>query len=256
MTIFDNLAFKPKSEVLQKTIDAIETGYEQMRRPNEILSKNSFSPSAVGYMHNRCPRYHAMRFAGRYENKDTASLQSLAVMDGGTQAHERIQNALLAAGVAKEVEREITYDDPPIRGFVDVIADYGDGEVVPIEVKTTRTEAFQSRAWKMKGPAYQTYQLLIYMYILGVKRGILLYENNNDKRLLAIPIEMTDENRGAVEKVFDWMRKVWKAHLDGLLPARPWKQTSPNCAQCPLFDACWSEPREDIKIKSMAVHPW
>lgn len=255
MSIFDNF-LKREDEILDRIIEAVETGYESMRRPNdEPVKKNSFSPSSIGYMHNRCPRLWAMKFSGDYYEKDTASLQSLGVMNGGTAAHERIQSALEAAGVVKELEKEITFKDPPIRGFADVIAEL-DGTPVVVEIKTTRSEAFQSRSLSMKGPAYQMYQLLIYMYIENIENGILLYENNNDKRLLAVPVKLTDENREAVEKVFEWMRKVWSASQEGLLPNRPWKQTSPNCKGCPMFDACWSEPREEIKIRSMAVHAW
>lgn len=256
MSIFDNLLYKSQDDILEKIIQAVETGYEAKRRPTDKkVKKTSFSPSSIGYRHHRCPRLWAMKFSGDYYEKDTASLQSLGVMNGGTAAHERIQSALEAAGVVKELEREITYSDPPIRGFADVIAEFDETPVV-IEIKTTRTEAFQSRTLSMKGPAYQMYQLLIYMYIEGIKNGVLLYENNNDKRLLAVPVTLTEENIAIVEAALDWMRKVWDAHENGLLPNRPWKQTSPNCAECPMFDACWSEPREEIKIKSMAVHNW
>lgn len=255
MSLFDNLAYRSQDDLLKKIIQVIEDGYAAKRRPREIIKKNSFSPSSIGYMHNRCPRLWAMKFAGRYYEEDNTSLQSIGVMSGGTGSHERIQEAMEHSGVVKNIELEITNEDPPIRGFVDVLAEF-DGEDIPIEIKTTRTEAFQSRMLKMKGPPYQMYQILIYMYILKAKRGVLLYENTNDKRMLAVPVEMTDENRGAVEKALEWMRKVWQAHKEDKLPARPWKKTSPNCAGCPLFNECWSEPREDIKIKSMSVHPW
>ena len=256
MSLFDNLAYKTQDDLLQKIIDAVEEGYDAKRRPEGVVHKKSFSPSSIGYKHNRCPRLWVMKFAGRYREQDTASLQSLGVMSGGTASHERIQSALEVSGVVRQLEKEITYSDPPIRGFADVIADV-DGEEVIIEIKTTRTEAFESRKHNMKGPAYQMYQLLLYMYIEDIDKGVLLYENNNDKRLLAVPVNMTDENRQAVENALEWMRKVWDAHEKGLIPARPWKKTSPNCADCPLFNECWNnEPREDIKIKSMAVHNW
>lgn len=257
MTLFDNLAYKTtNNHWLPKIIEAVETGYASQRRPVAIVKKKSFSPSSIGYKHNRCPRLWAMKFAGRYFEDDNTSLQSLGVMSGGTASHERIQTALENAGIVKELEREVTYSDPPIRGFADAIVEI-DGEPVVVEIKTTRSEAFQSRTLSMKGPAYQMYQVLIYMYIEGIDKGVLLYENNNDKRLLAVPVEMTPENRAAVEKVFEWMRKIWDAHKADQVPARPWKKSSPNCADCPLFKACWEdEPREDVKIKSMVVHPW
>lgn len=258
MTLFDNLAYKTSNnDWLPKIIEAVEEGYNAKRRPLGIMKKNSFSPSSIGYKHNRCPRLWAMKFAGKYEEQETTDLEGIARMDHGTQAGNRIQDALQESGVAKELEYEIKFSDPPIRGFADVMAEI-DGEPVVIEVKTTRTEAFESRKHSMKGPAYQMYQVLLYMFIEGIDKGVLLYENTNDKRLLAVPVTMTEDNKAAVEKALNWMRTVWKAHLDGLMPARPWKKTSPNCADCPLFNECWGDnaPPEDIKIKSMAVHSW
>ena len=257
MSLFDNITYKQQDDILEKIITAVEDGYAAKRRPSGVVKKNSFSPSSIGYKHNRCPRLWVMKFAGKYVEQDTVNLTSIAVMDNGTNRGNRIQEALDHAGIATALEHEITYSDPPIRGFADVMAKI-DGEPVVIEIKTTRTEAFESRVHSMKGPPYQMYQLLMYMYIEGIDKGVLLYENNNDRRLLAVPVDMTDDNRAAVERAFEWMRKVWDAHEKGLMPARPWKKTSPNCADCPLFDECWGEnaPPEDIKIKSMAVHNW
>lgn len=258
MSIFDNLAYKSTgNEWLPKVIEAVETGYEGKRRPLGIMKKNSFSPSSIGYKHNRCPRLWVMKFAGKYEEQATGTLQSLGIMNHGTNAGDRIQESFKHAGVAKHLEKEIKNVDPPIRGFIDAVIEI-DGEEIIIEIKTTRTEAFRSRTLRMVGPPYQMYQILIYMYLENAKNGVLLYENTNDKRLLAVPVEMTDENRQAVEDAFEWMRLVWDAHEKGLMPARPWKQTSANCADCPLFNECWGEnaPPEDIKIKSMRVHNW
>jgi len=258
MSLFDNLAYKNTGDdILKEVIAAVERGYEAKRRPLGVIHKKSFSPSSIGYKHNRCPRLWAMKFAGEYEEQATGTLSSLGVMDEGSNRHERIQSALQDGGIVKELEYEITHDDPPIRGFIDGILEIN-GETVILEIKTTRTEAFVWRVIKNVGPSYQMYQLLIYMYLMDVNKGVLLYENANDKHLLAVPVDMTDENRAAVEEALEWMRKVWRAHQDGLMPARPWQKTSPNCKDCPLFNECWKDdaPPEDIKIKSMAVHNW
>ena len=92
----------------------------------------------------------------------------------------------------------------------------------------------------------------------GKKSGAFVYENKNDNTLLVIPVEMDSINEEIIDYAFEWMRTVYKAYKDDKMPVRPWKQTSPNCAKCTFFDACWAEdaPEGDIKIKPMVVHKW
>lgn len=236
--------------------DAIEKGYESKLRGDKVVKKESFAPSSLGWKSGRCPRRWVLAFQGEHVGIDTVTATSAAVMDQGQGAHSRIQDALAASGILIEEEVEITNADPPIRGFIDAIVEV-DGITLPVEVKTTRQEAFEWRATSMKPTQYHYYQLLTYMKILGHNVGAFVYENKNDNTLLVIPIEMNDTNQEIIDAAFEWMQRVYKAYTDGKMPARPWKQTSPNCQDCIFFKTCWEDvPEGDIKLKPMVVHKW
>lgn len=257
MELIKNLAYKRHVGFdVSKLITAIEDGYEVMRKETKVVKKTSFSPSSIAYNHGRCPRRWVMLFQGEWRSVDTASAASLAIMNSGTGAHKRIQDALKESGIVIEEELEVTYDDPPIRGFVDNIVMI-DGEEVVVEIKTTRQEAFEPKILSMKPAYYHMYQLLTYMKILGKKHGAFIYENRNDNALLVIPVTMDFTNEEIIDEAFEWMRKVWGQYQKGKLPVRPWKQTSSYCQGCPVFDACWNEaPEGDVKIKPLAVKKW
>lgn len=257
MELIKNLAYKREVGFnVQRLIDCIEEGYESKRRKTGRFQKYSFSPSSIAYGSGRCARRWVMSFRGEWESVDNNSAASLAVMNQGQGAHQRIQDALKVSGVVLEEELEVKSDDPPIRGYVDNIVEI-DGEKIVVEIKTTRSESFEPKIYSMKAAYYHMYQLLIYMKILGIRNGAFIYENKNDNSLLVIPVTLDDFNESIVDKALAWMRKVWDTYENGDLPTRPWKKTSQNCAQCPLFDACWKEaPDGNVDIKPMSVYKW
>lgn len=257
MELIKNLAYKRNTGFdVQKLIGMIESGYESKRRETGIMKKTSFSPSAISYGPGRCARRWVMAFSGEYVAEDNNSTGSLAVMSSGTGAHERIQAALQKSGKVVAEELEVKNQDPPIRGFVDNIVEI-DGEEIVVEIKTTRQEAFEPKIMSMRAADYHMYQLLTYMKVLGKKNGAFIYENRNDNSLLVIPVTMDDANQKTIDDAFEWMKNVWQLHLDGKLPTRPWKQTSPNCAKCPFFKSCWEDaPEGTEKVKPLAVRKW
>lgn len=255
--LFANLRYKKVNEFDSKKLaDAILKGYESKLRGDRVVKKVSFAPSSLAWKSGRCPRRWVLAFQGEHIGKDTVTATSAAVMDQGQGAHSRIQEALGESGILIEEEKEIVHDDPPIRGFIDAIVEI-DGVEIPVEIKTTRDEAFVWRLTSMKPTQYHYYQLLTYMRILDYKVGAFVYENKNDNTLLVIPIEMNEENEQIIDAALEWMRNVYKTYEDGDMPMRPWKQTSPNCQDCPFYKACWEEvPEGNVKIKPMVVHKW
>ena len=222
-----------------------------MGRENKHTQKKSFAPSSLGYS-GSCPRYWYYAFNGaefEYENDGP----SIANMDAGTAAGQRLANLLEKAGILVEAETPVEHSDPPIFGYMDALVNWK-GERVPIEIKTTKTETFQTRVQKGAVPGYQLVQLLIYMYVLGYERGFFLTENKNTHELFILPIRMTDENRKLVEDVFEWMRKVKDNANNGDLPTRPFTKSSFQCKGCAVKNTCWPEGRySKSKDKSPGV---
>lgn len=230
---------------------AIGKAYIGNRNKTEFRVKKTFSPSTVGYGYGKCGRYWNLAFSGA-EFKDTFNAQGMAAMNAGTQAHERIQGAMQKAGLVKELEREVKLDDPPIRGFADLIID-ADGVDVVGEIKTIKTEGFDIRKDTSTGSDSHVVQLLIYMKALGLDEGFFIYENKNNHEISIIPVVMSEENDAYISMIFDWMREVYAAWKDGKNIKRPFKEDSYECRYCPIKDDCFSRPDGRTKIEPLEI---
>jgi CRISPR/Cas system-associated exonuclease Cas4 (RecB family) len=161
-------------------------------------------------------------------------------MLNGTYAHERLQKIIEETGVLKEIEREILSEDPPIRGFADLILDWNDTEIVG-EIKTTKDELFAHRQASMKPSSNHLLQILTYMKVTGAEEGFLLYENKNTQEICIIPISMNERNSSIIDSTFDWMKQVYENYTKGLLPNRSFAKTTYTCQNCPVRKTCWNK---------------
>lgn len=235
---------KPSIDV-EGLIEKIQSGYLADRGPKH-QTKKSFSPSSLAYGHGECPRYWYLAFEGG-EFADNADAYAVANMSNGTLSHERIQEAIDKSGILVEKEKKIINSDPPIFGFVDAIIKWDDQDFVG-EIKTMREESFQYRKTANKPPDYHLIQLLIYMKVLKMDKGLLIYESKNSHELHVIPVEIKPEYVDWMDNAFDWMRQVRKAWEDKQLPTKPYRSNSKICKGCPLKSTCDSAGKGDIKI--------
>lgn len=248
MSQFANLYFKKTPYDLDELSKILDASYSDSFTIDEEIRKKSFSPSTIGYGSGTCPRRWVLAFRGAEWFQEHSS-QSVDNMEAGTDAHARIQANFQNSKLKVVIEQELLVDDPPVRGFVDVIIEDFNGINLVIEIKTTRTEAWNSRRAKSKGPSYQVLQLLLYLYFLGEEHGLLLYEDKNDHEKLLIPVQMTEKNKAAVEKVVAWMRKVHAAYKEDKLPKNPFRSNSKICKECPVQKWCFSQPEGDMDIE-------
>jgi CRISPR/Cas system-associated exonuclease Cas4 (RecB family) len=154
------------------------------------------------------------------------------------------------SGILVDKEFKITYQDPPIFGYGDVILNW-EGEELLGEIKTAMAEGFEYRKKSRKAKTGHLIQILIYMKILKKAKGVLIYENKNNHELLLIPVTINDYYIKWVDQTFEWMRTVRKAWEDKLLPKKNYRSNSKICKTCPLANVCASAGEGDIKINSM-----
>jgi CRISPR/Cas system-associated exonuclease Cas4 (RecB family) len=147
-------------------------------------------------------------------------------------------------------EFKIRYDDPPIFGYGDAMLDW-EGEEIVGEIKTMLNEGFEYRKNSMKPKSGHLIQLLIYMKILGKKKGVLIYENKNNHELLILPVEANDYYRQWIDATFQWMRDVRKAWTDKTLPTKNYRSNSKICKTCPIQKACEVAGAGVVKLKSL-----
>lgn len=232
----------------KELIEKINHGYIA-NRGTKFQQKKSFAPSTIAYSHGECPRYWYLAFEGA-EFTDNADAYGGANMTAGTKSHERIQQAMHDAGILKDSEFKVTYDDPPIFGFGDVILDWG-GEDLLGEIKTMPMEGFEYRKAAGKPKLGHLVQLLIYMKILNKTKAVLIYENKNNHDLLVLPVEINDYYVRWVNQTFDWMRSVRKAWENKQLPQKNYRSNSKICKTCPIRATCDVAGKGEIKINSL-----
>ena len=222
----------------QAFIRQYEEVYKSSSNRSGFKTKKTFSPSTLGWNHGTCPRYWFIAFSGAEFVEDIDS-KAQANMDNGSYAHERIQKTMKQMGTVKEIELEITSDDPPIRGFVDVVIDWN-GKDIPGEIKTANDGSFNFRATSGKPSPSHYVQFLIYLKVLKADEGFLMYENKNTQEVLIIPVSANPKTKKDVAYLFEWMKTTRKAFDDGTLPTRPWtRKNAKVCKGCPVRAECF-----------------
>jgi len=229
--------------------EKIKEGYI-INRIDKHTQKKTFAPSTIAYGHGECPRYWYLAFDGQ-TFEDNADAYGAANMTAGTKSHERIQSAMgNVPDFLIDSEFKITYSDPPIFGYGDVMLNW-QGEPLLGEIKTMMNEGFEYRKAHMKPKTGHLIQLLIYMKILKKAKAVLIYENKNNHELLLLPVEVNDHYRRWVDQAFDWMRTVRKAWEDRTLPKKNYRSNSKICKNCPIQKACASAEVGELKINSL-----
>ena len=232
----------------------LDDAYLATKRADGEMTKYTFSPSSFGYGNGNCPRYWYMAFSGAtfIDNNDAKAVANMAQ---GTQAHERLQGLIEKMGApikSVQTEIEIKNEYPPIRGFIDLVINWDDEEVLG-EIKTAKQEVWDTRQAEMSPSANHMLQLLTYMKLRNVKEAFFLYENKNTQEILLIQIQMNDKNKELIDNLFVWLCEVYDNFKDGGLPIRPFVKTSYACKGCPIKKECWAGPTGEVQIEQYEV---
>ena len=226
----------------------IVDGHVRAYAKNYCATKKTFAPSSLVYGNGMCARYWYLAFEGNeFENKTDG--QSFANMNSGTDAHTRIiENVLKDSEIMEWYEQYVTCDDPPINGKMDALLKI-DNNHVAMELKTAKDEGFNYHKATNTASRYHIEQILIYMKILNLQYGAIVYENKNTHEILSIPVVVQQKHVEFINYLFDWMRRVKKAFDDKQLPERGYRKDSKICKGCPLEKVCDSRDKGVIKIE-------
>jgi len=263
---------KTNSEEDEKFVEglptAINAGYLVKTKP-KFSKKNNFSASGLTYGAGECPRYWHLAFDGQihYDNSDATGV---ANRTQGSLGHGRIQEAIEASGLLAQdlefdpiprkyskqthpaMEFRVKTDDPPFDGYGDVMIDYK-GERLVGEIKTIKNEEFEYRKINRRPKMSHLMQLLMYMKVWKMRKGVMIYENKNTHELLTLPVVVNEHYRAWAEESFEWMRMVYKNWQDKKLPEIPYRSNSKICKVCPIQKACAEAGDGIIKIKPMKL---
>lgn len=228
-------------------IDKINEGYLSEKGPS-YSKKKSFAPSTLVYNHGICPRYWYLAFEGA-TFEDTVTAKQVANMENGSKSHDRIQDALKKSGIEEErIELQIIHKNPPIFGYGDALLNIDNNDVL-LEIKTVDDIGFERIQQSNKPRSYHVLQALVYMKVLNVSTGVILYENKNTHDMVLFPISVTKEYKDYVNYMFDWMTEVRQAWENKTLPKRPFRTKTKVCERCPLVNLCYELPEGTVNIK-------
>lgn len=249
-------------------IEKIQSGYMTKTKPR-FSKKTNFSASALTYGAGECPRYWFLAFDGQVHH-DNSDAYGVANRTNGTLGHERIQEAIKDAGILADdmefdplprkynkqthpaMEFRVKTEDPPLDGYGDVMLKLNDERVVG-EIKTMPNEGFEYKKASRKPKLAHLMQLLIYMKVWKIGKGVIIYENKNNHELLTLPVVVNDHYRRWVDQAFDWMRTIYKSWQDRELPQKPYRSNSKICKVCPIQKACAEAETGVIKLKPLEL---
>lgn len=198
-------------------LEGVFDQYERNQQ-REPYVRTHFSPSQA----HLCPRALYYYMLG-YE-VDPISDNSLRRMAVGTTFHEFIEKRLTDAGVLVSAEQEITYDDPPIRGFYDaIIKRPSDDKEFLLELKSMAAPKFKKDYQGEDLPRQDhLMQWNLYSLMTGINDGMIFYINKNTQDYYIKEITRNDD---IIEQVLNKFKLV-QEHLanEEIVPYQPdWK---------------------------------
>jgi CRISPR/Cas system-associated exonuclease Cas4 (RecB family) len=217
-------------------------------------SGGKFYPSSCG----RCSRAIVYQMSGY--PKPEMDARSLLILSNGTSFHERMEAIMGGAGIMIAPELSISSKELNISGRSDaiiknhldhetnevivtltdpegkVVYEGPESEVLIVELKSINQRGFDWITKKQEHKEEHELQLQLYMYLTGIRQGILLYENKNKQELAEFPIKYDQKK---VDFVVNKIKTVNKHVEDGTLPPREYVKTDFECRYCEYADICW-----------------
>lgn len=182
--------------------DAIDT-YLQSRDTSEGRATGCFHPSEL----HQCPRKIYDSYMGIKLHSGMSEPRLQRVADNGHGVHARIQAYLRESGLLVDDEVAVHDEELQICGHCDgIIRGHisKDDNLGVLEIKSINETGFRNL---FKPKPEHVGQVSLYMFLLDLKWGCLLYENKNDQRLTEFFIEYDKRN---VLPLLDKIRLVKK----------------------------------------------
>jgi len=163
---------------LIKEIDRHLTSTSDQRPP----SKDIFYPSFLG---STCDRLLYLHYNGLLPNQKFDS-KTLRIFAHGHATETRYKDIFTKMRILSGAEVQARYDNPCIHGRADFILNFPEFGRTIIELKTINDRGFSSLSVPKPDHAVQ---LQIYLNILNIDNGFVLYECKNDQQLKAFHIK-------------------------------------------------------------------
>ncbi len=219
-----------------------------------------FYPSSVG----RCRRQIAYQMLG-YPGKEIPG-RNLLIMENGTFFHERMEKTFKEMGILIAPELKLTHDELRISGRSDAIVwnwlktdhvvhdtyivllntedeivyEGPQSDVLIVELKSINNKNYEKLP-KTKPKKEHNMQLQLYMYLTGIRQGVVYYENkdNQEQKYFYVTYDET-----VVNQIISDIQYIIE-HIDSdRLPERDFSPVSFECKYCDFRDLCYPTSNE------------
>lgn len=228
-------------------------------KDSSIRDKAHLHPSDI-CKRDWCPRSSMYNILGyEPETKKDFQFQTLNIFKTGHDIHSKWQGWLKDSGVLTQKEVPLYNEEHHIMGHADGVIKDTTGEAV-LEIKSVGSgtvrfenpelyyrysskEITHEELWTKIRQPFPSHlrQLNIYMFVLNIYDGIVLYEWKATQACKEFEVKF---QRGLIEPILSACAMVKKALVDGRLIARPvWASSKDHttCKQCPFKSECWKE---------------
>jgi len=220
-----------KSELLDTLIKE-----EDARRASAPIN-STFDPLTL----TECPRRLLYRIVGVSHSDLMSYLDRqhlLAIKDKWLHIFEDCRKVQL-------MQEKVSVADAKynITGQIDVIISFG-SDIYATQIKSVCSDDFIKI--KQKGaPKKDVVELVVYLWLLEEKDGLIIYNNNNNGDYIIFHIE---PYQPIIKSIRSKCHELMRHKMEGSLPERPYKDSSSSeCGLCEFVKMCWKQKRE-IKL--------
>lgn len=207
----------------------------------------TFSPYLIG----KCSRHAAYKLLGYPDEPDARVIK---IADNGTSMHERYQRLLSNMGYLIYPEYKIKDEELHVYGRTDGLMSIDD-ELALLELKSCGIYDFQQMAASGQPRSDYADQLMLYMHLTGVKRGVILVECIITERKGHIKVAPPKDgefyaadfllefhlryNQEHADRIVRKVKRILELIEQGILPEREFSKDSFDCRYCPFHNYCW-----------------
>lgn len=137
------------------------------------------------------------------------------------------------------VETHVKNTEYNFEGDVDVVLKSAStGEWLVVDLKTSKDSSYGRLSDNVVDFKYKI-QITIYMWLLDIKQGIILYENKDNQEIKEIYVERDENIVNSIKKTAKDLLEILKQNK---IPKRKYdKKTDYSCRYCDYARRCWNQ---------------
>jgi len=166
---------------------------EHLTEEQTSTRSGCFFPSLLG---SSCDRHLYLAYRGLLPSAIIAS-HTRRIFDNGSYLEERMTSYFEKMGVLEDREVRLACDDPPISGRADFILTHPIHSKIVVELKSINDKGFNNLRGKPKKE--HMVQIQLYLHLLQMEHGIVLYENKNDQHIKVFEVERSEKAWKTIE---------------------------------------------------------